>query len=224
MNVRATAFWGFIFLLLVLAGAIFLSAWTFVYWQAWVFLAVFGISVIIITVYLDKHDPQLFERRVNAGPGAEKEKSQKVIQAIAQLAFLLTIVFPALDHRWSWSKMPSYISIIGDALVVLGFFMVFRVFKENTFAAATIEIAAGQKVISTGPYAIVRHPMYSGAIVMLLGVPVALGSWWGLLTIVPFAIVIIARLLNEEKFLIKNLPGYAEYCARVRWHLVPGIF
>jgi len=223
-NLLAKAFGGLILLLLVLAVAIFLPAWTLDYWQAWVFLAAFAISVIIITIYLAKRDPQLFERRLNAGPSAEKEKSQKIIQAIAQLAFLLVIIVPALDHRWSWSKMPSYVSIVGDVLVVLGFFMVFKVFRENTFAAAIIEVDAGQRVISTGPYAIVRHPMYSGAIVMMLGVPIALGSWWGLLAIVPFTIVIIARLLDEEKFLAKNLHGYTEYCAEVRWHLVPGIF
>ena len=211
-------------MLFVMAAAIFLPAWTFTYWQAWIFLAVFGVSVIIITAYLATHDPQLLERRVNAGPGAEKEKSQKIIQTIAQFAFLLVFVVPAIDHRLLWSMMPSYLPVIGDIFVALGLLIVFRVFKENTFTAATIDVGAGQRVISTGPYAIVRHPMYSGAIVMLLGVPVALGSWWGLLTIIPFVIVVIARLLNEEEFLAQNLHGYTTYCAKVRWRLVPGVF
>jgi len=224
MNPKAKAFRGFIFLLLVLSAAIFLSAWTLQYWQAWVFLAVFCISEAVITVYLAKRDPQLLERRVSARPRAEKEKRQKIIHAIAQISFLLVIVLPALDHRWSWSNMPPYVSISGDVIVALGFFIVFRVFKENTFAAATIEISAGQKVISTGPYAMVRHPMYSGALVMLLGVPIALGSWWDLLAVIPSTIVIIVRLLDEEKFLAKSLPGYTEYCSKVRWRLLPGIF
>lgn len=211
-------------MLLVMAAAIFLPAGTFAYWQAWIFLAVFGVSVIIITADLATRDPQLLERRVNAGPGAEKEKSQKIIQTVAQFAFLLVLVVPAIDHRLVWSMMPSYLPVIGDIFVALGLLIVFRVFKENTFTAATIDVVAGQKVISTGPYAIVRHPMYSGAIVMLLGVPVALGSWWGLLTIIPFATLVIARLLKEEKFLAQNLPGYTKYCAKVRWRLVAGVF
>ena len=218
------AFGGLVFLLSVMAAGIFLPAWTFNYWQAWIFLAVFGASVIIITAYLARHDPQLLERRLNAGPGAEKQKSQKIIQTIAQFAFLVVFVVSAIDHRLVWSMMPSYLPVIGDIFVALGLLIVFRVFKVNTFTAATIDVGAGQKVISTGPYAIVRHPMYSGAIVMLLGVPVALGSWWGLLTIIPFVIVVIARLLNEEKFLAQNLPGYTGYCVKVRWRLVPGVF
>ena len=211
-------------MLLVFAVVIFLSAGTFHYWQAWVFLAVFGVLVTIITGYLAVSDPQLLERRVHAGPWAEKEKSQMMIQAIAQVAFLLLIMFPALDHRLAWSRMQACISLAGDGLVILGCLIVFKVFKENTFTAAIIEVSVDQKVISTGPYAIVRHPMYSGAIVMLLGVPIALGSWWGLLAVFPVTIVIIARLLDEEKYLVKNLPGYTEYCARVRWHLMPGVF
>lgn len=223
-KVQAKAFGGFVFLLLAIAAAVFLPAWSFNYWQAWAFLAVFDISVALITLYVAKHDPKLLERRVKAGPTAEKEKNQKIIQAIAQFTFLPVLIIPALDHRFEWSQVPSYASIAGDVLVVLGLFVVFMVFKENTFASATVEVQAGQKVISTGPYAVVRHPMYSGAIVMMLGVPVALGSWWGLLVVIPFVIVIIARLLHEEKFLTQNLPGYTEYRAKVRWHLIPGIF
>lgn len=223
-RVYAKAFGGMIFTFLALGAAIFLPAGTLSYWQAWLFLTVFGISVIAITVDLAKRDPHLLERRINAGPGAEKEKSQKVIQAVAQCAFLLIFIISALDHRLAWSGVPPYLSIAGDALVALGFLIVFIVFRENTFAAATIEVDAGQKVISTGPYAIVRHPMYSGAIVLLVGVPVALGSWWGLLAVILFTIAIVARLIDEEKFLAKNLPGYTDYCASVRWRLMAWVF
>src|SRR6202042_3707766 len=113
-----------------------------------------------------KKDPKLLERRVSAGPGAEKERSQKIIQFVAQIAFILGIVFPSVDHRFGWSVMPVFVSIIGDALVAFGLFIVFLVFKENTYTLAIIDVETKQKIISTGPYAIVRHPMYSGALIM----------------------------------------------------------
>jgi protein-S-isoprenylcysteine O-methyltransferase Ste14 len=166
----------------------------------------------------------LLERRVNAGPGAEKEKSQKVIQFLAAIAFIAVFVFCAIDHRLRWSAVPPYVAIAGDVLVALGLVIIFVVFKENTFTSGIIEVEAGQKVISTGPYALVRHPMYLGALVMLLGVPLALGSWWGLFTIIPIALVIVWRLLDEEQFLAKNLSGYLEYRNNVRYRSVPFIW
>jgi protein-S-isoprenylcysteine O-methyltransferase Ste14 len=222
LNIKALG--GLLFLVICLAAAMFLPAWTVHYWQAWTFLAVFTVSVLAITVYLMKKDPKLLERRVNAGPGAEKKNSQKIIQFFAQIAFLAVLVIPSVDHRFAWSTVPPYISVAGDALVVLGLLVVFLVFKENTFTSAIIEVSAEQKVISTGPYALVRHPMYIGALVMLLGVPLALGSWWGLLTIIPMAVVIILRLLDEEKYLIKILPGYDEYRHKVKYRLAPFIW
>jgi protein-S-isoprenylcysteine O-methyltransferase Ste14 len=139
----------------------------------------------------------------------------------ASISFLALLIIPAFDHRYGWSNIPLYIVIAGDFLVALGFFLIFLVLRENTFAAATIEVSADQKVITTGPYSIIRHPMYSGALVMLLGTPLALGSWWGLLTLIPFTLILIWRLLDEEKFLSKNLPGYNEYCQKVRYRLIP---
>jgi len=174
-----------------------------------------------ITAYLWKRDPELLARRVEAGPVEEKEKTQKIIKVFASLLFISILIVPSLDHRFGWSNVPLYIVIIGDILVVLGFFLVFLVFKENTFAAATIEIATDQKIITTGPYSMVRHPMYSGALIMLFGTPLALGSWWGLLVFIPFTLIIILRLLDEEKFLSKNLTGYNEYCQKVRYRLIP---
>jgi len=169
-------------------------------------------------------DPELLERRVNAGPGAEKEKSQNIIQSLASVSFLAIIIFPAIDYRFALSMVPSYVSLAGDVLVAVGFFIVFLVFEENSFTSAIIEVGAGQQVISTGPYAYVRHPMYIGALVMLLGVPPALGSWWGIFAIIPITVVIIWRLLDEEKFLAKNLPGYPGYQKKVKYRLVPFIW
>jgi protein-S-isoprenylcysteine O-methyltransferase Ste14 len=223
-NLNIKAFGGLLFLVMVLAAALFLSAGTFGYWQAWVFLAVFGLSVLAITYYLMINDPQLLERRVQAGPAAEQERSQKLIQSVAQFAFIAMFILPGLDRRFEWSTMPAVVNLLGDVLVALGLLFVFFVFKENSFTSAVIEVKAEQKIISTGPYALVRHPMYIGALVMLLGVPLALGSWWGLLTIIPMVLVITTRLLDEEKFLLKNLAGYAEYQNKVKYRLLPFIW
>lgn len=184
----------------------------------------FVTSSALITIYLWKKDPKLLERRVNAGPSAEKETKQKRIQVFASLAFIALMIVPSLDHRFSWSNVPVLVVIGGDILAALGFFIVFLVFKENTFTAATIEIAPDQTVISTGPYAVVRHPMYAGALIMLFGTPLALGSWWALLLFILMTFVIIWRLLDEERFLAKSLPGYNEYCKKVPYRLIPSIW
>ena len=218
------AFAGLLFLLIVMAFIIFVPAWTLDYRQAWIFLVVFFVPPLLITIYLMKHDPILLERRTTAGPGAEQERIQNIIQALAGLAFIAIFIVSALDHRFGWSTVPAYVTALGDVLVIFGFYLVFLVFKENTFASGTIEVVAEQRVISTGPYALVRHPMYIGALVMLVGVPLALGSWWGLLAIIPMIIVLILRLLDEEKFLAKNLAGYRDYQSKVRYHLFPLIW
>jgi protein-S-isoprenylcysteine O-methyltransferase Ste14 len=210
--------------LVCLALLLFLPAWTLDYWQAWLFLAVFSASTLAITLYLMRNDPKLLERRMHAGPGAEKEKSQKIIQLAATAAFITVLVFPVIDHRLSWSVVPPYAVVAGDALVALGFVIVFLVFKANTFASSIIEVEAEQKVVSTGPYAVVRHPMYIGALIMLLGVPLALGSWWGLVTIIPITLVLVWRLLEEENVLARRLPGYSDYRSKVRYRLVPLIW
>jgi protein-S-isoprenylcysteine O-methyltransferase Ste14 len=218
------AFGGLLFTLLVMAALLFLPAWTLSYWQAWAFLAVFGVSAVAITVYLMKRDPKLLERRVYAGPTAEKETSQKIIQTITSISFAGILVISGLDHRFVWTPLPSYVALAGDALVACGFLIVFLVYRENTFASATIEVALEQKVISTGPYKLVRHPMYMGALLLLVGIPLSLGSLSGLFAIALMVPALIWRLLNEESFLVKNLPGYSEYRNTVRYRLVPFIW
>ncbi len=223
-NVNKRASVGLLNLLVFISLAIFLPAWTLHYWQGWAFLFAFFTPSLGITLYLMRKDPKLLERRLTAGVVAEKQTIQKIIQGLAAAAFVVTLVLPSLDHRCRWSAAPPWASITGDLLVVMGFLAVFLVFKENTYTSGIIEVAAGQKVVSTGPYAVVRHPMYSGALLMLLGVPPALGSWWGMLTIVPMTLVIAIRLLDEERFLEKNLPGYFEYECKVRFRLAPWIW
>ena len=222
LNIKAFA--GILQLFIVFGLTIFLPAWTFDYWQAWIVVAVFFGCTLAVTVYLMKNDPKLLERRVKAGVGAEQERSQNIIQAFAGAAFIALFVISALDHRFGWSTVPGYLVALGDILVALGFYLVFLVFKENTFASGTIEIGDDQKVVTTGPYALVRHPMYIGALVMLVGVPPALGSLWGLLAIVPMTLVLVWRLLDEEKFLARNLAGYSDYQSKVKYHLLPLIW
>jgi protein-S-isoprenylcysteine O-methyltransferase Ste14 len=215
------AFGGLLFLLLVMAALLFTPAWTLDYWQAWAFLSVFFSSALVITAYLMKKDPKLLGRRVHAGPTAEKETSQKIIQSITSLGFVAMLVIPALGHRFIWSTMSLYLEVAGEVLVASGFLIVFLVYKENTFASATIELAPEQKVISTGPYALVRHPMYMGALFLFVGMSLSLGSWWGLFAFLLIIPALIWRLLDEEKFLATNLPGYREYQKKVRCRLIP---
>ncbi len=215
------AFRALLILPVVMASLLFVPAGTLWYWQAWTFLTVYFASSVAITLHFLKEDPALVERRMRGGPSAERGISQKIIMSFLSAGFVGLLVFPALDRRFGWSHMAPHAALAGDALVALGQLAIFFVFKENTFAAATIKLAPDQKVISTGPYALVRHPMYAGALVMLAGVPIALGSWWGLLVVVVMAPALILRLLEEEKFLERNLPGYVEYQKNTPYRLIP---
>jgi len=219
LNMKALA--GLLYVFIAVSALIFLPAWTLHYWQAWLYLAVFMISISAVFIYLIKNDPKLLARRVN---NKEETKSQKAIHFFINLAFAVVIVIPGLDHRFEWSAVPWYIVMAGDIFVASGILIIFFVFKENSFTAATIEVAADQKVISSGPYARVRHPMYLGGLIFIVGIPLALGSWWGLLTIVLFAPVMAWRILDEEKFLVKNLSGYSEYEHKVKYRLVPFVW
>jgi protein-S-isoprenylcysteine O-methyltransferase Ste14 len=209
---------------IVLAILIFLPAGTLRYWQGWAFLATFAVCSTALTVYMAVYDEKLLERRLRSGPRAEARTSQKIIIAFIMLGSIAFLVFPVLDHRFGWSPVPSYASIIGDGLIVLGYLFIFFVVRENSYAASTIQIAEDHRVISTGPYALVRHPMYAGALLLILGLPLALGSWYGVLGLIGFVPVLIWRLSDEERFLTSNLPGYAEYKGKVRWRLIPGLF
>jgi protein-S-isoprenylcysteine O-methyltransferase Ste14 len=223
-SLHRQAFGGLAILILVMASLLFVAAGTLDYWQAWTFLAVYFAASLAITLYLIKKDPALLARRMSGGPFAEKEPAQKIIMSIASIGFVGLVVLPAIDHRLHWSQMSAYGALAGDALVLLGWLGIFLVFRENSFSSATIELAADQTVISTGPYAWVRHPMYVAGLVMLLGVPIALGSWWSTLIVAAILPALIWRLIDEERFLLRNLPGYADYCDRVRYRLVPLIW
>jgi protein-S-isoprenylcysteine O-methyltransferase Ste14 len=215
------AFLGLGALIAVVGVLLFAVAGTARYAEAWVFLGLFFGASLAVTLYLMKRDPKLLERRVKAGPVAEQRPKQRLIQLLASGAFLAILAVPALDHRLGWSRVPLPLVVGGDVLVACGFLAVFLVFRANSYASAVIEVGAEQKVIDTGPYALVRHPMYAGALVLLAGIPLALGSFWGLLVLAPFTAVIAWRLLDEEAVLLQQLPGYADYRTRTRYRLIP---
>jgi protein-S-isoprenylcysteine O-methyltransferase Ste14 len=218
--VRGTAF-----MLLGVGAVLVLSAGTLAWPEGWAFLATYGLCVAAMVVTLLRTDPALVARRMHSGPVAEREPRQKLIQAVTMSAFLGELVVPGLDHRFGWSHVPLELVILGHVLMIAGFAGVMRVFAENSYASSIIEVAAGQRVVDTGPYAIVRHPMYAVALPgIIAGIPLALASWWTLLLVVPLTAAIVARLVDEEHFLLANLPGYADYCRRLRWRLVPGVW
>jgi protein-S-isoprenylcysteine O-methyltransferase Ste14 len=216
--------WLWLVVSLVLIGlALFISAGTIDYWQAWVYLGIVGVSSIPLTLLISK-DPILLKSRTKAGPTAEQRPFQKIIVVCVLLPAIAAFIVPGLDRRFDWSSVPPWLSVVGGLLILVAMWMSYRVFAENPFGSATVEISEGQKVVSTGPYAIVRHPMYSGAALYLIAVPLALGSYWGLVPALLTVLGLILRLFDEEGFLSENLTGYKEYRAKVRWRLIPGIF
>jgi protein-S-isoprenylcysteine O-methyltransferase Ste14 len=218
--IRATAIGTITFFVII-----FVPAWTLDYWQGWVFFAMLSVPAILVTFYLALSDKKLLESRLRAGPAAEMTSAQKLITAVGLLVFVGAIVVMVLDHRFDWSPpVPIYLSILGDAFGALGLLIYFLVVRENHYAASTVEVAEAQTVVSTGPYAIVRHPMYAGAVVVFIGAPFALGSWWGLLFVPVLIGWFAARLLNEEKFLRPRLNGYEAYTRKVRYRLAPFIW
>jgi protein-S-isoprenylcysteine O-methyltransferase Ste14 len=220
--VRAVA--GLIFLILVIALVIFIPAGTLNFPAGWIYFLVFSLSITFISFYFLKNNPALVDSRTRVGPTAETEMSQKIIQSFSSFFFIALLALPGFDHRFGWSDVPFLLVIFANLMALLGFAGIFRVMLENSFLSSTIEVAENQKVISTGPYAIVRHPMYLAAFVMLGFTPLALGSYWDLIFAAGIVTAIIFRLLDEEKYLLKNLPGYEEYCHKTKYRLIPGIW
>ena len=208
----------------VFVAFIFLPAGTWHYWQGWLFIAVFSASTIAFTVYLALYDRPLLERRMNSGPQHETELSQKIIVSLIILAFFIFLILPPLDYRVGLSPVPAYLSFVGNMVIVLSFLFIFWALRVNSFAAANISVANDHKVIDTGPYAYVRHPMYVGALWLFIGIPPALGSWLTIGLVPLIMPVLVWRLLDEERILRRDLPGYNEYASRVRHRLIPHIW
>jgi protein-S-isoprenylcysteine O-methyltransferase Ste14 len=211
-------------LIVVMGALIFAAAGTFDYWQGWLFLACYFAASLIMSLWLIRYDPALLERRMRGGPFAEGERSQKIIMTITSIGFIALLVVPGLDRRFGWSDMADTTAVLGDLLHLAGWLGILFVFRANSYAAATIRVEAGQRVISTGPYAIVRHPMYAAALLMLLGIPVALGSWWGILILAALLPALAWRLVDEERVLLRDLDGYADYRRRVPSRLIPFVW
>ena len=210
--------------LVVFGSMLFFPAGTFDYWQAWVFLAVVVLAAWIPTIYLQRKNPVVLERRMRGGPAAETRTAQKVVIAGLYLSLAAMVVVSVLDHRFGWSPVPTAICLVGDVLVAVGLGVVVLVIIQNSYAAATVQVEAGQKVVSTGLYGLVRHPMYTGNVIMMVGIPLALGSYWGLVFVVPALIVLASRIRDEEKLLQEELDGYREYTQKVRYRLMPGMW
>jgi len=210
--------------LVFITALLFAPAGTLDFWQAWLFLAVFVACMVPLGIYFVLTDPALVERRMRAGPAAEQEPVQKVAIGIVCAALLAMLIVPGFDRRWHWSGVPAWLTVVADATIVASFVIFFYVMKQNSFAAATVRVEREQTVVSTGLYGVVRHPMYMGTLPLTIAMPLALGSWWALLPVLAIVPALVWRLVDEERVLRRDLPGYAAYCARVRYRLVPGIW
>jgi protein-S-isoprenylcysteine O-methyltransferase Ste14 len=205
----------------LLAAIFFLPAGTFNYWQAWIYLAILLVPVCLVLVYFLKKDPELLERRMRM---KEKEPEQKTIIKLSYLLFLAAFLLPGFDRRFGWSTVPVWLVLIADMIVLAGYGIFFRVMQENRFLSRVVEVDQKQKLVSSGPYAVVRHPMYAGILPLYLFSPLALGSYWALVPAAFFPLIIIARIFNEEKVLSRELEGYRKYARRVKYRLIPGIW
>jgi protein-S-isoprenylcysteine O-methyltransferase Ste14 len=223
-SLAARALLSLVVLATVMMLLVFGTAGTVRYWQGWLYLAVFFGASLLTTLDLIRRDPALLERRMRGGPTAEHRPAQRLVMLGASVGFISLLVLPALDRRFQWSDVSLGVVLAGDVLVVVGFYFILRVYRENTFTSATIEIAPNQTVVSTGPYAIVRHPMYASALLYLVGTPLALASYWGLIGVAVMLPFLVWRLFDEERMLVANLPGYVEYQRKVRHRLIPFVW
>jgi protein-S-isoprenylcysteine O-methyltransferase Ste14 len=206
---------------ILLALLLFVPAGTLDYWEGWVYLVVLLVPLVVVLRYFLRRDPGFLERRMRT---REKEVSQRRIQAIGGMIFFLGFIIPGLDHRSGWSSVPVPLVLAADAVVFSSYLFVFLVFRENSYASRVIEVEAGQRVIDTGPYALVRHPMYLGVSLMFLATPVALGSYRAVPVFLLLPVFLLFRIRNEEEVLLRELPGYPDYCRKVRYRLIPGIW
>ena len=208
-------------LFIILGSMFFLPAWTFKYWQAWVYMLILVVPMFFIIRYLYKNDPELLKRRLRM---KERQKTQRLIQIVMGPFFLLAFIIPGFDYRWHWSTVPLIVVIISEVLVLLSYLFIGLVFKTNSYASRIVEVEKGQKVITTGPYAIVRHPMYLGVLIMYVFSSLALGSYWALIPMSFIIPILFARIKEEEKELLQNLAGYKEYLTKTRYRLLPGVW
>jgi protein-S-isoprenylcysteine O-methyltransferase Ste14 len=207
--------------LIVVLAILLLPAGTLEYWQAWAYIAVLFVPMTFVVVYLLLNDPELLERRMRT---REKEAEQSLIVKLGSLFYLLAFLVPGFDRRFGWSHVPVAAVATADLVVLIGYGLFILVLRENSYASRVIEVEQEQRVITSGPYAIVRHPMYVGILAIFLATPVALGSWWALIPALPLVPVMVARIRNEERVLANALEGYQDYVRTTRYRLVPGVW
>lgn len=205
----------------VLAATFFVSAGTVSYWEAWLYLAVLFVPVVGVVFYLLRHAPDLLERRMRM---RERERPQKLIVKLSSVAFLAAFVLPGVDRRFGWSSVSPLVVIVADVLVWLGYASFVLVLRENRYASRIIEVDQQQTVISTGPYAVIRHPMYLAILLLYASSPLALGSYWAMIPTAALPILLVARIRDEEAVLTRDLKGYREYTQRTKYRLIPGVW
>jgi protein-S-isoprenylcysteine O-methyltransferase Ste14 len=218
LKIATTRFLAF---LVVLGAILFLPAGTFDYWQGWVYIFVLFVPVVFVVRWLVRHDPALLERRMRT---REREAPQRIVILLSFVWFFLVFLIPGFDRRFGWSQMPAWVAIASDMLILIGYLTIFAVFRENSYASRVVEVERQQKVISTGPYSIVRHPMYLGTVLMYVFTPLALGSWWAIIPAPLIIPLLAARIGNEEAVLCRELKGYKDYMQKVRYRLIPGVW
>lgn len=210
--------------LTIMAVALFAAAGTFDYWQAWIYLAMQAFWMIAANAYMLRNDRELMQRRLAAEERGEQQRVQKVFMLLLGLFGLGGLVLAGLDRRFGWSAVPLPVVVCACLLFCAGALVFFLVLRENSFASSVIEVEARQAVVMTGPYRLVRHPMYTGMLLMILAGPLVLGSYYAEIFLSPLFALFVIRLLDEERLLRSGLPGYAEYMARTRKRLFPGLW
>lgn len=221
MKLILNALTKFIFGIALVGAMLFLPAWTWNYFGAWLFIGVLFLPMLAVGIVLVVKSPELLKKRLD---GKEKQKTQRGVVALSGLMFPAGFVISALDFRFSWSRVPVWLSIAAAAAFLLGYVMYAEVMRENAYLSRKIEVQEGQKVVSTGLYGVVRHPMYLATLIMFLPIPLILGSLWGLVVFSLYPVLIVIRILGEEKLLTDELDGYAEYKEKVRYRLIPFVW
>lgn len=207
---------------LVLVGALlFIPAGTLCYPNGWLFIGLLFVPMLILGTVLYIKGPALLEKRLES---KEKESAQRGVVSLSGLVFLVGFLLAGLDFRFGWSEMPSWTVAVASVVFIVFYGLYAEVMRENAYLSRVIEVQAGQKVIDTGLYALVRHPMYMATVFLFLAMPVVLGSWWSLLVFFAYPFLMAARICNEEKVLEAGLEGYTEYKTRVKYRLIPFVW
>jgi protein-S-isoprenylcysteine O-methyltransferase Ste14 len=205
----------------IVGAMVFIPAGTLDFWEGWVFLFALFVPMFFVFIYMIGHERRLLEKRLNV---KEKREKQKLIQLFNTILFVASMAIAGLDHRYGWSYVPFWLVIASDMMMLIGYYFFIKTMLHNEYASRVIEVQKGQKIIDTGPYAVVRHPMYAAGLLMYMFIPVALGSFWAIIPLLLLPAMLIFRLLDEEKALITGLKGYKRYMEKVKYRLIPGIW